>query len=321
MTEAKNTAILLATYNPPKKWFAALLDSLDAQTYPNLHLYVRDDASPEIAETELLEMLSAHLHKLPYSFFRNERNLGSNGTFARLVKDCAGEEYVSFCDQDDVWDADKVERSVRLLENSPLHPVAVCTDLRVIDGDGKLLADSMTKHRKRHIYLRGEGLAPALIYRNFLTGCATLTRREWALSCLPFPDGLVHDHYLAFRAACDGAIDFDPVPSMSYRVYGGNQTGVMTGVRTKRDYYDRRIAVFEERITVLERYADFPELREARAWCDARKDNYFRRKGGFRRLWKQKQVNRTTSLFELFALRFPSPLFRFSIRLIQKRIL
>ena len=318
--EEKSVAILLAVYNPPLDWFGELLDSLDAQAYPNLHLYVRDDASASPSPDQLEAFLEEHLLNLPYTLSRNAENRGSNATFAALVED-AHEDLVAFCDQDDIWLPDKIERSVRLLETSPLNPVMVCSEVSVIDADGHAVAPLISAHRKRHVFLRGEGLAPTLLHRNFALGCTMLLPRERALSYLPFPDGIVHDHYLAYRSACDGAIDYLPEPTMRYRVYGGNQTGVMVGVRTKQDYFDRRILVFERRLNEFARYADFPELIDARRWADARRDNFARRKGSFRKLRSLRHVNPSTTLFELYALRLPRPLFRFAIRLVQKRIL
>lgn len=39
-------SILMAVYEPRLDWLREQLDSLNAQTYPNLRLYVRDDCSP-----------------------------------------------------------------------------------------------------------------------------------------------------------------------------------------------------------------------------------------------------------------------------------
>lgn len=318
--EPKSVAILLAVYEPRKDWLEALLDSLNSQTYPNLKLYVRDDASPTFPFAELEETVRKHVTAFPFRIERNEVNLGSNGTFGRLVAD-ASEHYVAFCDQDDVWLPRKVENCVRLFEISPLSPVLVCSEVRVIAGDGTILAERISEHRRRHVFLRGNGLAPELINRNFVMGCTVLIPRERVLSYLPFPDGVVHDHYLAFRSACDGALDYLDEPQMLYRVYGTNQTGVMSGVRTKRDYRVRRIDVFEQRVKAFRACSDLPELCRAEEWCRARVENFERRKGGFRRLRAMRDFNPATTLFELYALRMPSPLFRFAVRLIQKRIL
>ena len=95
----------------------------------------------------------------------------------------------------------------------------------------------------------------------------------------------------------------------------------MTGVKTKQDYYKRRIEVFGARVECLCGYASLPELTQAKEWCKARRANFKREKGGFRSLWRTRKINKVTSLFELFALRFPKPLFRLAVRMIQKGVL
>ncbi len=318
--EPKSVAILLAVYEPNVAWLCELLDSLNTQTYAPIRLYVRDDASPTFPQEELRRLLDEHAARLSPILMRNEHNLGSNATFEQLVRDCR-EDYIAFCDQDDVWNPDKVENTVRLFEESPLSPTLVCTNVSVIDGEGNEISDRIDHHRRRHVFARGEDLAETLIYRNFVMGCTVLAERERVLSYLPFPSAVVHDHYLAFRASVDGALDFIEKPQMRYRVYGGNQTGVMTGVSSKEDYRHRRIDVFDDRVRAFSVVGELPSLKAAHEWSVARVDNFERKKGSFRSLWRLRHRNRTTSLFELLVLRMPTPLFRFAVRLVQKRIL
>ena len=319
--QAKSLAILLAIYQPREDWLIQLLDSLNGQTYPNLKLYVRNDCSPTYPVERLKQLLDEHITAFPYELRTNETNLGSNKTFEALVMDCS-EDYVAFCDQDDVWLPEKLKNGVELLENSPLSPTLVCSELRVINGEGEVISPDMAHHRHRHVFLRGEGLAPALFTRNFVVGCTVILQRERALSYVPFPDEAVHDHYIAFRAALEGALDYLPEPQILYRVYGGNQTGVMTGVTTKADYYRERIRVYANRVDAFARYApELPALRELQDYCAARKENFQRKKGAVRALWKLRHCNPTTTLFEIVALRLPTPLFRLAIRMIQKRII
>ena len=137
----------------------------------------------------------------------------------------------------------------------------------------------------------------------------------------PVPKEVVHDHYLAFRAAADGALDFLAEPQMRYRIYGGNQTGVMTGVTTKEDYRRRRIDLFEARVRSFAQTVNLPELDQALLWSQARVACFEHNRGGWRALWKLRKINTVTSLFELTVLRLPTPLFRIAIRLVQKGIL
>ncbi len=321
--KTNTVAILLAVWEPREDWLVELLQSLNAQTYPSLKLYVRDDASPTFPYARLEELLKTHVTAFPFVLHRNERNLGSNGTFGALVKDCEA-PYVAFCDQDDIWLPNKLENTFALLQSSPLHPRLVCTNVSVMNGEGIEIAPRMEEHRRRHVFLRGEGLAPTLIHRNFAMGCTMVMERQTALECLPFPSAVVHDHYLAFCAARKGAIDYLDEPQMRYRVYGGNQTGVMAGITSKEAYYRRRIEVFEQRVQAflrVEAEAELPALSEALAWAEARCRNYRREPGSFRALWKLRHVDRKTSLMELLILRLPAPLFRWVIRMIQKGIL
>ena len=319
--ENQSLAILLAVYEPREDWLIELLDSLNAQTYPNLKLYVREDRSPTYPLSRLRKLLRDHITAFPWELHQNDTNLGSTKTFEALVRD-ASEHYVAFCDQDDVWLPCKIKNSVHLLENSPLSPTLVCSELRVINGQGEMLSPDMAHHRRRHVFLRGVGLAPALITRNFVVGCTVILTRARAMSYLPFPNEAIHDHYLAFRAALDGAIDFLPEPQILYRVYGGNQTGVMTGVLTKEDYRRERIEAYAARVEAFAKYApDLKELHTMRAFYRARRDNFHRKKGGARALWRLRTCNPSTALFELVAPRIPDPLFRFAVKLIQKRLL
>ncbi len=316
--ETKSVAILLAVYNPREDWLIELLDSLNQQTYPCLRLYVRDDASPKYSLDRLEALLKEHITNFSYAVTRNHKNVGSNETFSELVRDAKDEHYIAFCDQDDIWNCDKIENTVRLYETSDLHPTMVCANVSIIDGDGNAVAPAIDTYRKHHVFVRGNGVADELIYRNFVMGCTMLMERERTLSYLPVPAEIVHDHYLAFRAAADGAIDYLPDAQMQYRIYGGNQTGIMSGVEKKADYYDKRIVAFEKRLDGFSSAGDLPELRIAREWCEARKKNCKREKGGFRELWKLKHINKSTSVFELFGLRFPNFLFRFAIHQIRK---
>lgn len=49
-----------------------------------------------------------------------------------------------------------------------------------------------------------------LIVRNFVAGCAMLTKTKAAKAAIPFEDDMVHDHWLALVAALNGKIAFEP---------------------------------------------------------------------------------------------------------------
>ena len=113
---------LLAVYQPNEEWLIELLRSLNAQTYAPLRLYVRHDASPSYKAERIRALLEEHVTAFPWVLKENESNVGSNRTFEELVRDACEEDYIAFCDQDDVWLPEKLANGVRLLEESPLSP-------------------------------------------------------------------------------------------------------------------------------------------------------------------------------------------------------
>ncbi len=234
--------IVMAVYKPNEKWLREQLISLNRQTYPNLELLVCDDC-PDFPVDE--DIFSQLITDFPYTLYRNQKNSGSNKAFEFLTKIAKG-KYISYCDQDDVWHRDKIEKMAEVLEKtgSPL----VCSDMNIIDGEGKQIADSIRKIRRRHIFLEGENLAPKLLVSNFVTGCAMIMKAETAKKAIPFIDSLVHDQWLAINAALDGRIEFIPAPLIDYRQHGNNQTGILTGVSDKASYYYERLTKYSARI-------------------------------------------------------------------------
>ena len=231
-------AILMAVYKPRLDWLAEQLESLDVQTYPNLRLYIRDDCSPMVDFEETEALVKECIRSVPYEIRRNERNLGSNRTFELLTKEAEG-EYFAYCDQDDIWLPEKLTDLYRKLTDS--GAAVVCCDQAVIDGEGKTVADSITKVHRRHVYREGPGLAPYLMVRNFISGCAMLIRADIAREAMPFEYGYVYDQWIGIVAASLGSVVVIGRPLIYRRLHGGNQTCILAGVNSKQDYYKVRV--------------------------------------------------------------------------------
>ena len=305
-------SILMAVYEPRLDWLREQLDSLNAQTYPNLRLYVRDDCSPTVPFETVRALVGQCITSFPYTIERNEENLGSTRTFERLTTEAEG-DYFAYCDQDDVWLPEKLSVSEAQIGSAGL----ICGDVIPIDANGSRLADSITKLRPRIVFKEGAGLGGSLIYRNFVIGCTMLIRSGIAKAAVPFAQSMVHDHYLAWFCAQENEIAVAKQPLLYYRQHGGNQTGVLTHVVTKQDYLHYHLGEFLSRVSELSERSDGEELQQATAWAQARCDNAARKRGAVRKLWAMRRVNTTTTLFEIIGLRLPEPLFRWAIRLIR----
>lgn len=314
-------SILMAVYEPRMDWLREQLESLDAQTYPNLRLYVRDDCSPTVPYEEIEGCIRDCIRSFPYEIQRNEENLGSTRTFERLTQEAEG-EYFAYCDQDDIWLPEKLEVLQKEQKNS--GALLVCSDMYIIDGEGRQTADSITQIRRHHKFRSGRGLAEGLLITNFATGCAMLVTSAAAKAAVPFCPYMVHDHYLALYCASCGEVLSVPRPLIRYRIHGGNQTGLMAGVTDKKSYGAVRIGIpLKKFLWLRENFPYRNELRDAIEqrvlWMEARQSNW-KGCGGKKTVWKHREFAPMASLFEVMAWWLPEFVFMWIIRLSRKNV-
>lgn len=311
--------ILMAVYEPRIDWLRELLLSLNAQTYPNLQLYIRDDCSPTVPYEKIQSCVKDCISAFPYWIHRNEKNLGSNKTFERLTTEARGELF-AYCDQDDIWLPEKLE----VLENELAESGAllVCSDMLIIDGNGTQVAQSITAVRRHHTFQSGEGLAQGLLFSNFVTGCTMLIRSDAAKSAVPFCPYMIHDHYLALWCADNGVVISLSEPLIRYRIHQNNQTGLMSGVRDKISYGEVRIeSALNKMLWLKEHFPCGKEIKdtidESIIWLKARQSNWKGRDGASI-VWKYRHFSPIPSTAEIFLRYLPDDLFMKFIELTRK---
>ena len=314
-TDKPLIAILMAVYEPRMDWLREQLESLEAQAYPNLKLYIRDDCSPTVPFEEIRNRVAECIQSFPYEIKQNERNLGSNETFELLTQEAEG-EYFAYCDQDDVWLPEKLAVLQKELERSGAE--LVCSDMYIIDGDGKQTADSITKIRRHHIFRSGEGLTDTLWYSNFASGCALLVRAETAKAAVPFNPYMYYDHYITLYSANRGKVISLPAPLLRHREHEGNQSSSMQGIVDKESYTRKRVDNTVNAVWWLTKY--FPcgnsfkkTLSEGLVWVKARQKHLHGEHGQIKTIWRYRRFSPMASLFEIAMPYMPNALFRLSI--------
>lgn len=314
-------AILMAIYEPRMDWLRQQLESLEAQTYPNLELYIRDDCSAGVSLAEIEACVRENIHSFPWHLEQNEQNLGSNASFERLTVEAEG-DYFAYCDQDDIWLPEKLSEYAACMANTGAE--LVCSDMLIIDAQGNKTADSITKVRRHHIFKSGAGLAPQLLISNFVTGCAMMVKASLAKKAVPFCPDMVHDHYLALCAALEGEIAFLDKPLICYRLHDSNQTAMMAGVEDKATYLALRIQKLVRRLEWL--HARFenselaPEIARALCWAKAREAVFCGDTKARKTVWKYRRFSLLPSLYEICFSWLPDRLFMIVVDLKKKNI-
>lgn len=103
-------AIVISTYNG-EKYIKEQIESILNQTYKNIEIYVRDDGSKDNTVQILKEYETKGKIKLIVG-----KNLGFINSFFETLTYCNDAKYYAFSDQDDIWEANKIEIGVEILE-------------------------------------------------------------------------------------------------------------------------------------------------------------------------------------------------------------
>lgn len=210
--------ILMAVYNG-EKYIGSQIESIIEQTYKDWTLYIRDDMSTDNTMVVVRQYARKYPDKI--KFFVNLENSGSPKTnFFRMIRESQA-DIVFTCDQDDIWEKDKIEITLKEFENIET-PLLVHTDLVVIDENEKILSKSMIK--SQHIDVRKSALNNLLV-QNIVTGC-TMAFNRALINILKEPDIIpVHDWWIAATAAVFGEIKFIDKCTVRYRKHSNNVCG------------------------------------------------------------------------------------------------
>ena len=210
--------ILLATYNSNEKYLKQQIESILNQTYKNIHIYISDDASPNKNIINILKDYKSKDNRI--TVFEQKENLGFNKNFEFLLKHSTA-EYIMFCDHDDIWYEDKVEKSLLKIKESNASMVYV--NARQIDEYGATLHNDYFKYKNMPIIIGKNKLA---ISRCVGLGCSQIITKEIKEKMLPFKESTIaHDWLAAFLANETNGIDHIYEPLLDYRLHSNNVFG------------------------------------------------------------------------------------------------
>ena len=122
-------SIIIATYNR-SKLLKECIESLLAQTYPNIEIIVVDDGSTDDTQATIKEIAQKHNNVRYYS----RPHLGAPATRNFGLTKATG-EFVSFFDSDDLWPPNYIETMVKSLQANPDFDVVYSKIMNLIDGE------------------------------------------------------------------------------------------------------------------------------------------------------------------------------------------
>lgn len=235
MTNEK-VSILLSIYKPNKDFLKKQLLSLNEQTYENLELIIWNDC-PEVDIDE--EIFSDCITSFPYKLYNEKINLGYIKAFEKLVTLATG-EYVCFCDQDDIWEKDKIKECIIALKKEN-GTISVC-DKSIIDENDNVITKTVRKNSKMRSlnWNTGDEIACEALFFCYATGMSIHAKKSDVEKYIPFIPNVAHDRYITVMLSEQGKAVYVDKPLVKYRRHQKNKTGTLSGINNKEDYYLNR---------------------------------------------------------------------------------
>jgi glycosyltransferase involved in cell wall biosynthesis len=204
-------SIVVATYNGAK-FLEAQMDSLIAQTYPNIEIVTVDDCSKDNTVEILERYAREHAH---IRVFRNTSNLGYTKNFEKAVSLATG-EFISFSDQDDIWAPEKTAVLMNAIGDHPM-----------IYSDSQLVTEDLQPLRK-HSELKNQQTFDNCLYfatDDCVAGHSLIMKRSIAVAAMPYPTECPYDLWLPFFATFYGEIQYVNTAFVQWRQHRSNVTG------------------------------------------------------------------------------------------------
>ncbi len=227
-SRSKRVSVIIPAYNA-ERYIAEAVDSVLAQTWPDVECIVVDDGSTDRTS----DIVKRYGDRVKYFYQKNaERSAARN----RGITESSG-AFIAFLDADDYIAPKKVEEQITFLDT---HPECDVVYSRVLYFRDK---GSRSFHEINRPSLTGD-ILDKLLYRNFINLSSPLLRRAVIDNCGGFDTSLSYNEDWEFwlRLAVSGIrFGFVDACHLFYRVHSGN-----TSIN--------RLLMYNSKLSVLEQF-------------------------------------------------------------------
>lgn len=231
--------VLLSAFNG-EKYLTEQIDSLLRQKGIQLSILARDDGSSD----RTISILQHYAETDKRFTYYCGKNIGPAKSFLELIAKTGRSDFYAFCDQDDVWDENKLVCAIeRLRACDHTKPAYYYSNLRIVDQD-------LNFYRLSHnLPLIQESKYSALT-EDMATGCtvvfneavARLVRERMPAYCS------MHDSWIYLISKFFGTVVYDFDAHISYRQHGNNVVGTYLGKKTASIYIARIKRLFDRKL-------------------------------------------------------------------------
>lgn len=243
-------SVAMASYNG-EQYISKQIRSILKQTMPVDEIIVTDDCSTDNTYRILLDQQSK-VKNIDFKIERNQDNLGYKENFKKAISLCTG-DYIFLCDQDDLWNNDKVETLINIMQT---HRISVLSssftfmdandeyfEVKKMRGfsNNNMIPKILAPNSLTHVNIDD------LLFHNPSQGCAILINRQIANEFVKIGDDtLPHDWEINILGNKFDGTYFYNVPLFQYRIHSQNTIGIKSVVAKDKINEQIRIKAEED---------------------------------------------------------------------------
>lgn len=207
--------ILLSTYNG-EGFIEEQMESLLNQDNVLIDILVRDDGSSD----NTINILDKYQKDKKIKYYSGD-NLKPARSFVDLVKKSDDCDWYAFCDQDDVWDHDKLYKAVEKLSALDTdQPIVYYSNLRIVDKNLKFYRFAKCNYQmpdsKYSCFVENEATGCTMVFNR----AAAKYIKNYEISYLS-----MHDSWMYMVGRIFGIVIYDDRAMINYRQHEKNVIG------------------------------------------------------------------------------------------------
>ena len=241
----KKISVVMATYNG-EMYIESQLESIANQTLQPDEIIISDDCSSD-STVHIINQIKTKL-KIPIKLFINEKNVGYINNFRKALSKVTG-NYIFLCDQDDIWECDKVKETI--IEMKINNAEVACTGFRLIDGNGNFIKNLSVYNSdpicgyKNWTNKTYQIPLKRLIWGNFSPGCTYCFSNNVLAEFMKIKNIEVsHDFQILLIGANQQAAIYIDKPLSRYRLHSNNTIGMNKKEKKKKRHFEPRLSRF-----------------------------------------------------------------------------
>ena len=238
-SERQTAAILMATFNGAR-FLDQQLQSLADQQWGAIDILVSDDGSKDDT-LDILARWRRNWAKGRFDIVEGPRRGFAENFRSLLTNTTIDAAYVAYCDQDDIWQADKISAAVAALSGHP-RPALYCSRTQYVSEDG-------THRGYSPLFTKAPSFRNAIVQSIGGGNTIVMNRPAFALVAESARrTGFVSHDWWAYLmvSGAGGDVIYDPVSHIAYRQHGSNLVGENVTFRAK---FDRVVRMFGGRFS------------------------------------------------------------------------